>query len=105
MSEDTTQRFDGRSFEERIFARLEAMELRFDARISTLAEKVDRLEEKFDRLDEKVDRRLMETRPIWQAMQATLEDMNSQLIEVLRELLATRGRVQRLEERQRTPAA
>jgi len=100
MSEDTTQKFDGHSFEERVFDEFRAL----NARMTSLEGKFEQLDEKVDRLDEKVDRRLMETRPIWQAMQATLEDMNSQLIEVLRELLATRGRVQRLEERQRTPA-
>ncbi|HVG29766.1 MAG TPA: hypothetical protein VM864_08725 [Pyrinomonadaceae bacterium] len=48
MSEQPTHETpDARSFEERVFARFDAL----DARMNTLAEKVDR--------------RLQETRPIW----------------------------------------
>lgn len=90
MSEDPTQRLLT-AFEQRIFARLDEMEARFNERMTVL--------------ENKVDRRLMETRPIWQAMQATLEDVHSEVTELGRELLATRGRVQRLEERHRPPAA
>lgn len=56
MSEDTTQDMNGsRSFEERVMAALTAIDNRLIS------------------LEEKVDRRLMETRPIWEAMQAQLE--------------------------------
>ena len=59
MSEDTTKDMDGaRSFEDRVIASLTAI----DNRLTTL--------------EEKVDRRLMETRPIWEAVQAQLEGLN-----------------------------
>jgi chromosome segregation ATPase len=45
---------------------------RLDARVDHLDGKVDRLGERFEQLDEKVDRRLQETRPIWEAVQAQM---------------------------------
>ncbi|HKC62696.1 MAG TPA: hypothetical protein VKB86_03620 [Pyrinomonadaceae bacterium] len=56
MSEDTTQDMNGsQSFEERVMAALTTIDNRLTS------------------LEEKVDRRLMETRPIWEAMQSQLE--------------------------------
>ena len=54
MSEDKTVDMDGRSFEERVFARFDAMDAqlnKIDSRLTTL--------------EDKVDQRLKETRPIW----------------------------------------
>lgn len=66
MSEDTTQDMNGsRSFEDRIMARFDAMEAR-----------MDKFDLRLTSLEEKVDRRLMETRPIWEAVQAQLEELN-----------------------------
>jgi len=87
MSDDPTRRIDGHSFEERVFAEFAALNQRLTV------------------LEEKVDARLRETRPIWEGMQATLEEIRLQLSEVVRDLFATRGRVARLEERERPPAA
>ncbi len=101
MSEDTTRKFDERPFEERVFEELRNIntELRaVNARITTL-------EESFAALDEKVDRRLMETRPIWQAVQSSLEDISGQMRELSVDMLQMRSRVSRLEDRSRTPAA
>lgn len=62
MSEDTTQNMpDARSFEERVFARFDAL----DERLTTL--------------EEKVERRLQETRPIWEAMQNKLERLDEKV--------------------------
>ncbi|OLE51969.1 MAG: hypothetical protein AUG51_20470 [Acidobacteria bacterium 13_1_20CM_3_53_8] len=56
MSEDPTQNMDGsRSFEERVFNELRAINLRLT------------------NLEERVDKRLQETRPIWEAVQEKLE--------------------------------
>ena len=59
-----------------------------------------------------VRRRLQETRPIWEGVQerlttieAMLEDIQSQLREVVRDLYSMRGRIGRLEDRDRSPAA
>jgi hypothetical protein len=68
MSEKTThENPDARSFEERVFARFDAL----DARIAAL--------------EDKVDRRLQETRPIWEAMQTQLERLNSKVDILIKE--------------------
>ena len=62
MSEENTQNLpDTRSFEERVFARFDAL----DARLTTL--------------EEKVDSRLRETRPIWEGVLARLTTIESRL--------------------------
>jgi chromosome segregation ATPase len=76
MSDNPTQEMpDSRSFEERVFARFDAL----DARISTLENKIDALDGRLTTLEEKVDTRLRETRPIWEAMQADLETVKGDL--------------------------
>ena len=66
MSEDTTKDMpDARSFEERVMARFDAL----DARMGSMDGRLTSLEEK-------VDRRLMETRPMWEAVQVQIESLN-----------------------------
>jgi uncharacterized protein YdcH (DUF465 family) len=55
---------DSRSFEARVFARFDTL----DVRITTL--------------EEKVDSRLRETRPIWEAMQADLTKVKDDVKEI-----------------------
>ena len=66
MDEDTTEDMpDARSFEERVMARFDSLDSRmdsFDGRLTSL--------------EEKVDRRLMETRPMWEAVQVQIESLN-----------------------------
>jgi uncharacterized coiled-coil protein SlyX len=65
MSDNPTQQIpDSRSFEERVFARFDTL----DVRITTL--------------EEKVDSRLRETRPIWEAMQADLANVKDDMTKV-----------------------
>lgn len=67
MSDNPTQEMpDSRSFEERVFARFDSL----DGRLT--------------KLEEKVDARLRETRPIWEAMQARLESVESEVKEINR---------------------
>jgi chromosome segregation ATPase len=62
MSEETTQNIpDGRSFEQRVFARFDSL----DARLTTL--------------EERVDVRLHETRPIWEAVLSRLDNIESEM--------------------------
>ena len=76
MSDNPTQEMpDSRSFEERVFARFDAL----DARL-------DRFESRLTSLEEKADARLRETRPIWEAMQARLEDIEGEVKSVNRRL-------------------
>jgi DNA repair exonuclease SbcCD ATPase subunit len=68
MSEDRTIDMDGRSFEERVFARFDALDVRFneiDSRLTTL--------------EDKVDRRLKETRPIWEQVLSRLDKVEERL--------------------------
>jgi chromosome segregation ATPase len=60
-AEDTQNMADGRSFEERVFAR-------FDA-----------LDERLTKVEERVDARLHETRPIWEAVLSRLDGIESEM--------------------------
>jgi len=91
MSEETTRDLsDKRSFEERLFARLDAMESRFDAmesrfdamesrfdaRFSSIDARLDRLEARLDGVEARLDgldvrvqaleARAFDTKPIWE---------------------------------------
>jgi hypothetical protein len=69
MSDNPTQQTpDSRSFEERVFARFDTL----DIRITTL--------------EDKVDARLRDTRPIWEAMQADLANVKDDLASVKSEV-------------------
>src|SRR5688572_10233240 len=62
MSDNPTREIpDSRSFEERVFARFDTLDVRITA------------------LEEKVDSRLRETRPIWEAVQARLDGVENRL--------------------------
>ncbi len=64
MSEDRIANQDGRSFEERVFARFDAL----DTRLTTL--------------EDKVDRRLKETRPIWEQVLERLNKVEERFSQV-----------------------
>jgi chromosome segregation ATPase len=122
MSEDTTQRLpNSSSFEERVLSELAAIRgdiavldkhlTSVDNRLATVENRLSIVENRLTTLEDKVDARLRETRPIWEnvqvkltAIETTLEDIQSQLREVVRDLFSMRGRINRLEERDRTPA-
>ncbi len=79
MGEDRTRDLpDARSFEERVLAEFVAQR-EFNAQ---LLDMVQQLNARLTTLEDKVERRLMETRPIWEAMQAQLNDVQSRLISV-----------------------
>ena len=69
MSEDTTQDMpDARSFEERVFARFDALD-----------HQMTNFNERLTSLEDKVERRMQETRPIWEAMQNKLEQLDEKV--------------------------
>lgn len=131
MSDNPTRETpDSRSFEERVFARFDALDARMDrfevrieakldaldARISRVEVKVDALDGRLTTLEERVDSRLRETRPIWEGMQTdltkvqgdikevkyTLKAMHKGLLRVHTEQEELEDRVEKLES-QRTP--
>jgi chromosome segregation ATPase len=102
MSDNPTRETpDSRSFEERVFARFDALDARMDriegkvdaldGRLTTLEGKVDTLDGRLTVLEEKVDSRLRETRPIWEAVQARLGDVENRL-EVIEKDVKALGR-------------
>ncbi len=63
MSEENTQNLpDTRSFEERVFARFDAI----DAGLRDLSARVERLEVRVERLEVESERSAVETKPIWE---------------------------------------
>lgn len=78
----TTETPDSRSFEERVFARFDAL----DARMGNFERRMDSFESRLTSLEEKVDTRLRETRPIWEAMQARLDGIESEVKAINRRL-------------------
>ena len=80
MSEDTTRDLGNTgSFEERVLAELTTMRADFNNRF-------DSLENRLVSFEEKVDMRLRETRPIWEAVQQRLTEIESALSELNRQL-------------------
>lgn len=76
MSEDRTRDLpDASSFEERVLAEF-AAQRDFNAQLLGM---VQQLNGRLTAVEDKVERRLMETRPIWEAMQAQLNDVQAQL--------------------------
>ena len=94
MSDEITRNLPGgTSFEERVFAEFARLNARLDS-----------MDKRLVSLEAKVDARLRETRPIWEGIQTTLNDMNAQLKLVVADLFRTRAQVEQLEERLRPPA-
>jgi chromosome segregation ATPase len=69
MSEEVTQNMpDGHSFEERVFARFDAL----DARMQTL-------EARLQSLEDQAERRALETKPIWERALAEIVEVKERL--------------------------
>lgn len=110
MSEDTTQNMpDARSFEERVMARFDAMDARFtaidarldgiDARLDAMDARLDGIDTRLATLEEKVERRLMETRPIWEAVQAQIKQLDKKFDTVILDHYEMRTDIRALDER------
>ena len=110
MDENVTREGpDTRSFEERVFARFDALDermFRMEEQLSSLDERVfkveghvSKIDERLSSLEEKVDRRLQETRPIWEAVQAQLKRIDSKLDIVISDLYEMRTDIKMLDNR------
>ncbi len=116
MSDNPTQGMqDPRSFEERVFARFDALDARMDrletkvdgldsrlssveGRLSSVEDKVDKLDARLTTLEEKVDTRLRETRPIWEAVLTQLGGIEARLDVIETEVKELRHGVELLHE-------
>jgi chromosome segregation ATPase len=116
MSEDTTRNFQP-SFEERVLNELAAINSRMGSmenrmgsienRMDSMENRMGSIETRLTSLEDKVDARLRETRPIWEAVQAQLKEIEKQMINfnrqfkmLLQDLFDLRGRVEKLEDSQ-----
>jgi predicted nuclease with TOPRIM domain len=109
MSEDTTRNFQP-SFEERVLSELAAIRQEVTqqgVRLSSVETRMGSMETRLTSLEEKVDARLRETRPIWEAVQAQLKEIEKEMIKfnrqfkmLLQDLFDLRGRVEKLEDSQ-----
>lgn len=66
---------DGRSFEERVFARFDGIDTRFDA-----------VERRLGALETQAERRALETKPIWERALAEILEVRESLANVERKL-------------------
>ncbi len=83
MSEERTQDIpDPRSFEERVFARFDALAKRFDG----VDRRLDDLDARVQRMEEESERRAVETKPIWERALAEILKVQQGLGEVKEEV-------------------
>ena len=83
MSEENTQNMpDGRSFEERVFARFDAL----DARLDGFGARLDGFDVRLQAMETQAERRAMETRPIWERALAEILEVREGLADVARKL-------------------
>ena len=75
MSNDTTQNLpNGPSFEERVFARFDAL----DARLAKIEERQERMEARLDDIDQRlqvVEKKAYDTKPIWERALAEILEL------------------------------
>jgi chromosome segregation ATPase len=120
MSDEQTQNLtDGRSFEERIFARFDALDARMDrmeARMDRIESRLDNLEARFDKVEARLDdmdarlqtleAKAYDTKPIWEralaeilALGDKVDRIEGKLGPLASDLLELRSNQTRLRER------
>src|SRR5262249_8798460 len=90
MSDDSTRKLtDDRSFEERVFARFDALEGRFDALESRLDKRFDAVEARIDRLEIRVhalEAKALDTKPISERALAEIVEMKESINDLRRKI-------------------
>lgn len=117
MSEETTHNLpDGRSFEERVFARFDSLDAgmtRMESRLDNVETRLERLEARVESLESESQRRAVETKPIWEralaeiaavrqdvaALSEKVEIIDHKLNALGNDMLTLRGQQRRLEVR------
>ena len=111
MSEDRTLDLpDNRSFEERVFARFDAMESRFDtmeSRFNTMEARFDAVDARLAGLDTRVqvlEARAYDTKPIWEralaeilTVKERLENIERKFDLLIQDMMQLRGDQRRVE--------
>ncbi|MCA1565032.1 MAG: hypothetical protein LC803_05250 [Acidobacteria bacterium] len=93
VSEDLTQNLPQGSFEERVLSMLSAIQAEQSAirtEMVAIRNDVTVLGDRLTALEEKVDRRLQETRPMWEGVQAQIRKLDTKFDIVIRELYEIR---------------
>jgi chromosome segregation ATPase len=90
MSEEPTQNLpDERSFEERVFARFDALDARLDrmdARLDNVEVRLSDVDTRMQKLESEAERRAVETKPIWERALAEIMAVSQKLDTVERKL-------------------
>jgi chromosome segregation ATPase len=98
MNEESTRELpDKRSFEERVFARFDAMETRFDA----METRFDAMETRFDSVElrlERLESRSYDTKPIWEQALTAITETRREVGEIKSKVDVIDGKVQSLED-------
>jgi tetrahydromethanopterin S-methyltransferase subunit G len=98
MSEERTRDLpDNRSFEERVFARFDAMEARFEARFDAIDARSNAMEARFESRFNAIDKRLDNLDSRVQALEAKALDTKPIWERALAEILAVKERVLSIE--------
>ncbi len=67
MSEERTKDLsDSRSFEERVFARFDAMEARLDKMEARSEARFDAIERRLSAVEDEISKQALDTKPIWE---------------------------------------
>lgn len=87
MSEEHTRNLDqGRSFEERVFARLDAMEAHFNSRFDRVEARLDNVDGRVETLEIQAEKRALETKPIWERALAEILEVRLRVDDVARKM-------------------
>jgi chromosome segregation ATPase len=88
MSEERTRDLpDNRSFEERVFARFDAMDARFDAMEARFEARFDTVDRRLDGLDARVqvlEAKAYDTKPIWERALAEIVEVKEAIADLKR---------------------
>jgi hypothetical protein len=82
---------DPRSFEERVFARFDAMDSRLNKMEENIGARFAAQDLRIAKLEETVDARLRETRPIWEGVQLELRRLNAKFEQYVEDLFEIRS--------------
>lgn len=110
MNEDRTRDLsDNRSFEERVFARFDAMEARFETRFAAIDARFDSVDARLRSLDTRVqtlEAKAYDTKPIWERALAEILNVKERVENIERkfdlltlDMMQLRGDQRRLEGR------